>query len=177
MILKEGDIGLSGGNSLVQRCIKFFTNSQFSHSFTVIKSCGTFNAFETTSTIVSLTPVDRKLYEENYVEIWRMVDNIDIQSVLHEMFIFHSGHWYGYLSYVWFIYRWICKKFGYKTNKMWSWCINGITCTELTINPISIIYPELFTEYDVNTITPQDLRDIMVNNPDKFLFVGWYVKR
>jgi hypothetical protein len=174
MNIESGMIGFSGGNKFMQKCIRFFTGSKFSHSFTVIDVGGIPSALETTETRITVTPIDLKLHENNYVQMWTIVADKELkdQNVL-KSYSMYSGEWYGYKSYLWFMYRWLSRKFNVEQNRMWDWAVTGITCTELTCMYISELFPDLFTN-DLNTYSPEELRNIMINNPDKFVCMGWY---
>jgi hypothetical protein len=179
MEVKAGDIGLSGGNLFIQKAIRYFIGSQFSHSFTVLDGpYGVLSVLETTDTIVCMSPFHKKDSEANYIEMWRPVyagNPSDIQEILKHGYEKYSANWYSYLSYLWFMYRWLCRKFKYEPKVMWKWVVNGQTCTELTCaGYVALIFPELFLNKDLNTISPRELREIMIANPDKFIPLGWY---
>lgn len=176
MIIKNGMIGFSGGDEFIQKAIKFFIGSKFSHSFVVISfPYGSLSALETTETRVTVTPVDRKLDENNYVEIWDVIAPEGDKNVAADYsFVTYSGKLYGYLSYFWFIYRWFMRLFGIEKKTMWKWAAKNVTCSELTASYLDFLYPELFKGMDINTITPKELYIIVKNNPDKFIRLGWY---
>lgn len=177
MIIKEGMIGFSGGNIWIQKAIRFFIDSKFSHSFVIVNGpLGYMSAFETTETLVCLTPFDRKEDENNWVELWDVVADSNVKyAALKSSYWRFSGKWYGYLSYSWFMYRYVARKFKHEPTKMWEWCNSGVTCTELTCQYVSTLFPNLFKN-DLNTYSPSELRKIMVDNPDKFTNLGWYKK-
>lgn len=172
---KEGQICFSGGNSFMQKAIRFFLgkNALYSHSFVVVKGPHEIlSALETTETRVTLTPVSRKLDENNWIEVWEAVHPditkaITINSL--RAYILYSGWFYGYFSYVWFIYRWVVRLFGVEPKRMWRWANRGITCTELTM----VSYPYVIDDdRDINTVDPMILRDHVSKNKD-FKFVGY----
>lgn len=175
----KGLICFSGGNEFIQRCIRFFTSSRFSHTFTVVNCLDNFlYAFETTSTIVCLSPVHRKMAEKNYIEAFRIKDdrkreifNLNVLPAVNA----YAGTWYGYLSYFWFIYRFIMRKFGIEPTKMWKWCNSGVTCTELHMIAFFATFPELIIPgRDINTFAPQELYNIIIANDKEFEFIGEY---
>lgn len=185
MEIKEGMIGFSGGNEFMQKAIRFFIGSKFSHTFTVIRSPygeesnkdhNIISVIETTSTLVSMTPFHRKDNEDNYIEMYDVIaDSFLKTSALEETYIRFSGKWYGYLSYFWFIYRWFMRKlFNKEPKQMWDWCNKGITCTELTCNYLYLLFPEIFEGYDLNILSPDKLKEIINKNPNKFIYLGWY---
>jgi hypothetical protein len=176
--IKPGMVGLSGGGTFIQKAIKYFTGSQWSHSFTVmLNENGVLSALETTSTQVHLDPMINKMSEPDYVQIWEVIapeeDLHRANELVRKQFL---GMWYGYLSYLWFMYRWLLRKMGKEPMTMWGWVSGGVTCTELTctgIYYISEIFKGLFVGRDINTQAPQELEAIMINNPALFRFVGW----
>jgi len=176
MDLKEGMIGFSGGDKWIQKAIRFFIGSEFSHSFTTKNNDkGVLCALETSSTTVMFGPMSDKLNELNWVEMWDVIVPEDKKQASLAKMLPYIGKWYGYLSYIWFMYRWLMRKFGYEPKKMWWWCKGGLTCTELTQKYPKDFFPELFEGIDPNTIAPPELRKIMVANPDKFVYKGWYI--
>jgi hypothetical protein len=175
MELQQGMIGFSSGNTAMQRIIRFFIDSNFSHSFLVMECCGILSALETTETRVCVTPMDRKLIEKNWVELWEVIAPMeDKVNAITPMYYSYSGNYYGYLSYLWFMYRWLCRKFGVEKKNMWGWVSSGVTCSEVTSSYVSKLYPNLLKDIDLNTITPRELRNLMVSNKDKFMCLGWY---
>lgn len=171
--VKEGMIGFSGGNTFMQRAIRFFIGSRFSHSFTILNGPYGLSALETTTTIVAVTPFDRKAIEDNWVEIWEIIYPLSKSLHLADSYYRNVGSWYGYLSYFWFMYRWVARKFKHEPTTMWKWCNSGVTCTELTCKYIDALFPGLLKN-DLNTYSPEELRNVMLNNIDKFTCVGWY---
>lgn len=176
MEIKLGMIGLSGGNKFMQRAIRFFTRSEFSHSFVVVDGpYQVLSVLETTESIVCLSDFYRKDSEENYIEMWEPIIKIDTSEILKKAYLTSVGKYYGHLTYVWFIYDWVCSFFGYQPKIMWKWVNNGPTCTALVCEEyLSKIFPHLFENIDFSTMTPEKLRKIMLNNPDKFKYLGWY---
>ena len=178
-----GMIGLSGGDKWIQKAIRFFIKSDYSHSFTIVN--GPFDGLsviETTDSIVCMTPLDRKLNERNWVDLWQITDATqeEIKKANKIIYYKYSAMTYGYFSYIWFMYRWLCKKFKYEPKKMWSWCNKGVTCSELSSYGISILndkYSKIFEGIDLNTISPKELEFIFKNNPNLFRYVGKYVSK
>jgi hypothetical protein len=178
MELQQGMIGFSGGNKFIQKAIKFFISSEFSHSFVVIDGpYRILSVLETTDTRVCPTPIDRKLTEDNYVNIWDVLANEEIKKEAAEyVYDKFSGEMYGYLSYFWYMYRWFFRLFKIEKKKMWKWASGGITCSELTATYLDFLYHELFEGIDLNTVSPRELYKIVNDNKDKFVNLGWYKK-
>lgn len=178
MEIRPGMIGMSGGNSFIQKAIRFFTKSDFSHSFPIsIGFEGVLSTFETTSTIVSSVPIEHKLAEPDWIELWEPICSEDIRrQALKEVYKEYAGTWYGYLSYLWFMYRWLIRKFGKEPKHVWSWADNNVTCTELTCYYIAKLGPEfaaLFSDLDYSAQSPEELIIIMKSNPHLFKRIGW----
>jgi hypothetical protein len=177
MKFEDGMVCFSGGDSFMQRGIRFFTRSKFSHSFVVVKIDGVLCALETTSTKVVCKPVDEKYSESNYIECWTMIESSDqVELFLKTMAAkyFYEGAWYAYQSYPWFIYNWFLGLFGRESKTMWRWCqafsIFKITCTELTCKSLKNKFKP---DMDENAVTPQKLRDNFLTIPNLIKKVGW----
>lgn len=176
--IKPGMIGLSGGNSFIQKAIRFFTKSDFSHSFPIVNGpCNIISSFETTSTITTSNPLINKLQEPDWLEIWELVaTSEDKNKALQDTFIEYSEEMYGHLSYIWFIYRWVCRLFKKEPKTVWKWAAGGVTCTELTCYYISRLNPtfaKLLEGKDLSAQSPEELIHIMESNPKLFIYRGW----
>jgi hypothetical protein len=176
MPIKDGMIGFSGGDQLIQRAIKFFTRSNWSHSFSVMTVAGHLSTIDTTSTIVEVAPFENKLKEKDYFEIWTptKASEEEINQAISKTYKEYSAKWYGYLSYLWFMYRYSLRLLEIEPIKMWSWANHGVTCTELTcffIESLGGQYKDLFEGKDLNTQSPQELYDIVTNNTHLFKYV------
>lgn len=170
--VKFGMIAQSGGNIFIQKAIKFFTRSKFSHSFLIMHSPYEEAVLQTTEAMVTITPVEEKFFGKDYCVFY------DIEATMEEKvfaikqtYIRYSGMWYGYLSYVYFIMRY----FGYKKDcpHSLSW---GVTCTELVcyyLMRLNENYYNLFKGKDLSSLTPEDLRIIIEANKGLFKEQGW----
>lgn len=173
--VKPGMIGLAGGEEWIQKQIKNFTNSAWSHSFTVMNHTGELSVLETTVKYVHCIPLEEKASGTDYIAIWEpIVDPVQMQDASDRLYMKYIGMLYGYESYLWFIYRFIMSKFGKWPTKMWKIVANRVTCTELTVEGLhdTDSLKELFP-YDLNTYSPQELFEVIETNPDKFRWVGW----
>jgi hypothetical protein len=174
--IKLGMIGLSGGKAWIQRQIMFFTGSEYSHSFIIVPGVSGLDALETTDTIVCTSPMERKVHESNEVEIWdTSASEDDRQFAWYTVYVSYAAKWYGYLSYIWFMYRWLMRNFGKEPKVMWKWCTHGVTCTELNVKYLSLLgpeYRELFKDLDLNAQSPEELKQIMIKNPKLFTYIG-----
>ena len=171
--LKSGMIGQSGGNLFIQKAIRFFTRSIFSHSFLIIEGpYKILSCLETTETIISLTDIFDKMENKDYIEVWKIkASQAAIDGAASWAYMKYSGKWYGYTSYLYYIWRFFTG-----SKKISKRLTDGTTCTELVCNYICMIGPEfskLFEGIDLNTVTPQDLNEIMEANPALFEKIGW----
>lgn len=182
--MRVGDIGLSGGNAFIQKAIRFFTNSQWSHSFTVVPSLMGINALavmETTESRNVVVPLSRKLNEPDWVFVYRpRVSQAAIANAIGRAWNECSGELYGYTSYLWFIWAWVVQKFGRKApENVWKWAQAGITCTEYTTCYVKYLGPQyeaLIGDEDRSEWNPQKLQETMDANPELFEKIGWAVK-
>jgi len=176
--IQIGDIFLSGGNKFVQKFIRYFTDSLFSHSGCMGSGPGGLLAtVETTPTIVTSQPFDRKYEQPDWLLV---VEPLASQESKEKAFIKtwkeYVAERYGYETYLWFIYRSLVRKIGFEPKKMWSWASTGVTCTELTcyyLCKLSDEFAAIFSGKDLNTIAPQELMKIIDYNPELFKIKGW----
>ena len=100
----------------------------------------------------------------------------------------YEGELYGFISWITIAIRHFFKRLGFKNTRnwkiLWGW---GVICSELLYyytlevsvremegyNQWHFLWVELM-KYNPNTFTPQDLRDIIDNNPECFetIFIG-----
>jgi hypothetical protein len=179
--IKVGDIGLSGGNLFIQKGIRFFTNSLWSHSFTVVPAFdeNELAVMQTTETRSVVVPLNRKLNEPDWVFIYRpKASSAAIMSAISQSWGECSGEWYGYPSYFWFIYVWAMEKLNLRPSAIWGWAKGGVTCTELTstyVRYLGIEYAKLIDTQDRSQWSPQRLQGVMDSRPDLFERVGWAI--
>jgi hypothetical protein len=179
-MINLGAIGFSGGDSFIQRAIRFFTGSDFSHTFLVMAGPDAEPAaLGTTATIVHFVPLEKEVDSSQWLWVVEPIASdkakTDAATIIYRHF---SGESYGYLSYLWFLYRWAMRQFGYEPMLMWDWAEPGITCTELTARYLSLLGPEFFDLFegrDYSAIAPEDLRQIVIRNPHLFRVVGWVI--
>lgn len=185
--IKPGMVCLSGGNTWIQKQIRFFTKrevkewSVFSHSFVVMKGPQEItSSFETSSTIVHSMPMSSKLKEPDCLQVWELTqsspEEADEANV--KTYEEYSGVWYGYLSYLWFMWAWLCwKLFKKEPQTMWKAVANSVTCTELTCYNLVMRknYARLFDGKDFSAQNPYKLRTMFEEHPELFREVGWLV--
>ena len=137
------------------------------------------SSLETSSTIVKVISLFHKLEEPDYIKVYDIIaSQEDKDRAALETYKEYSGCRYGYESYIWFIYRWIMRKFGKEPNKIWKFVSNGVTCTELTcyyLSKINSQFATLFEGKDINTYSPEELQQLINQNSELFEFKGWLI--
>jgi hypothetical protein len=69
----------------------------------------------------------------------------------------------------WFIWRWICLKFGKDIKAKSNWTQAGTLCSELVAQYItSSGYPWLFADFGIGSVSAEDVRKVVESNPDLF---------
>jgi hypothetical protein len=175
--VKPGMIGLSGGKSFIQKAIEYFSRSPFSHSFVIIDGPeDKTSVLETSDTIIQVVPLERKLSEPDMVEIYEPIASKKAKHrALSASYQAYAGTWYGYMSYIWFIYRWLMRKFGKEPQHMWHCFNHGTICSELVSHYLFNLggaHAKLLDGRDLNTLSPQEIYELIQQNPSLFRFVG-----
>ena len=177
--LKPGMIGLAGGYEWIQNAIKWFTKSDWSHSFTLMMHAGNLSVLETTVKYVHCITIEEKMKDDDYIAVWEPVcDPQQMNDASDRLYMKYIDMLYGYESYFWFMYRGLIRLFGKDTTKMWRIVHNRITCTELTTeglhdtNDLKDLFPN-----DLNTYAPEELFGVIQANPTRFKWVGWLRKK
>jgi len=121
--------------------------------------------------------MSHKLVEPEWIQIWEPICSDALKrQALKETYEEYAGTWYGYLSYLWFMYRAVARLFGKEPKHVWSWADNNVTCTELTCYYLAKLGPEfvnLFKDLDYSAQSPEELLNIMKANPHLFKLHGW----
>jgi hypothetical protein len=156
----------------IPNAIKWFTNSQFSHSLvTVPNVLGVSMCIEAVEGGVDFARFDNG-YENNQdqgYEIWNVkvdqaVKDKAIVSILNDLEI-----GYGFLEYAFFICRRFCLLFGIDIKNQNNWISQGMICSQLCVAYLKACgLDRLFIHYGNGAVAPQDLQDIFKANPDLF---------
>jgi len=172
--MSYGDIVLSTSkSSFLSKCIRWFTKSQFSHSFiTMPNTLGIPMCIE-----AAAGGVDACRFDSNYtnnpdekMEIWTInipqeMKDAAIKQLLDELEIS-----YGYLSYPWFMWRKLNKLFGKDIKGQNNWSDNGMICSQLCVAYLKFCgLQEILKQYGNGSISPQDLQDILKAHPELFV--------
>lgn len=159
-------------NQFIPNAIKWFTGSNFSHSFiTVPDILAVPMCIEASEHGVDFTRFDTG-YENNLdqgYEVWvlkidqKIIDNA-IVSILNDLEIS-----YGFLQYPFFIWRRLCLFFGKDIKSTDNWFTQGMICSQLCVDFLFACGLEtIFNGYGKSSVDPQDLQDIFLANPNLF---------
>jgi hypothetical protein len=124
--------------------------------------------------------MESKLLEPDCLQVWELLKTTpkETEEANKSTYEEYSGVWYGYLSYLWFMWAWLCWKVSKKEpDKMWKCVSNNVTCTELTCYNLTKrkAYKRLFIGKDFSAQNPYKLRAMFEENPELFREVGWVV--
>lgn len=171
--MEYGNIVLaSTQGQFVPNAIKWFTQSQFSHSFvTTPDILGIPMCIEAAEGGVDFTEFNSS-YLNNLsqgYEVWSI--NIDqatkdtaIVSILKDL---ETG--YGFWEYPWFIWRRICLFFGKDIKSNNNWNSHGMICSQLCVAYLKACGLDyVLTGYGEGSIAPQDLQDIFIAHSELF---------
>ena len=172
----SGHIVLADTKSgFIPAAIKWFTGSKFSHSFVRMPSVlGIPMAIEAAELGVDFTRFDVG-YENNKNEsyqVWNIKIDQGIKdkaliSILNDLELV-----YGYFQYIWFIWRRICLFFGKDIKSEDNKINQGMICSQLCVAYLNACeLQHTMYGYGIDNITPQDLYDIFIANPDIFELV------
>jgi hypothetical protein len=133
--------------------------------------------------VLMLTPFE-KHYRNNDDQEYEVYEIINysltrpsLETPLQKFYLEYSNRKYGYTQLLWFIYRWVMETLGIeiKLNKKRKYFVKGIVCSELVYLYLkSLNIPELnedLDNYQPNTITPEDLRKIVLKHKNIFRLV------
>lgn len=168
-----GNIVLASTKSgFIPSAIKWFTGSQFSHSFITIPDIlNTPMGVEAGGNGVDCVRFDTN-YQNNTdqgYEVWSIKINPEtadtaIISMLNDLEIS-----YGYFQYFWFIWRKLNSIFGRDIKSQNNWINKGMICSQLCVAYLKVRgLTGIFEGYGEGSIEPQDLQNIFKANPDIF---------
>lgn len=156
----------------VPNAIKWFTQSQFSHSLvTTPDVLGVPMCIEAAEGGVDFTRFDTG-YTDNQdqgFEVWRVkidqsIKDKAIVSILGDL---ETG--YGFLEYPWFMWRRICLLFGKDIKAQNNWNESGMICSQLCVAYLKACgLGYVFTGYGEGSVAPQDLQNIFKAHPELF---------
>lgn len=158
--------------SFVSKCIRWFTKSNFSHSFVTMPDVlGVSTCIEASEGGVDIGRFDN-LYsnnkEETY-EIWtlNLPQNVKEKAIVSTMDYLETG--YGFLEYPWFMWRKLNLLFGKDIKSQNNWNTDGMICSQLCVSYLkSCGLSYIFIGYGNGSVSPQDLRNIFLLHPELF---------
>ena len=157
---------------IVPAIIRFFTKSQFSHSLIKLPDIlGIPMCMEAADNGVSMLRFDLGYIDNKDQDI--NIFQVNISQEAKDRAIIHCLDSlevrYGHLELLWFIWRAINKFFGRDIKNQNNWVENGIICSELCrIYLSSADLGNLFKDFGTGSLNAEDLRQIMLENPDIF---------
>ena len=174
--MSYGNIVLaSTKGQFIPSAIRWFTNSQFSHSLVTtppilkVPMCMEAAEIGVDFTRFDTSYVDNKDqgYESWFIKIDKKVKDKAIVSILSDLEIS-----YGFLQYPWFIWRRICLFFGKDIKSQNNWNKNGMICSQLCVAYLKACgLNHVLKGYGIGSIAPQDLQNIFKTNPQLFKLV------
>ena len=171
--MEYGNIVLANSKSnWISQCIKWFTKSQFSHSFITMP-----DVLSIPMCIEAVEGgVDTARFDINYLnnsdeglEIWNINIDQEIkdQAIKNVMNYLETG--YGFLEYPWFMWRRLNGLFGRDIKAQNNWNTNGMICSQLCVSYIRACgLDHVLAGYGNGSIAPQDLKDIFLAHPEIF---------
>lgn len=171
--MQYGNIVLaSTQGQFVPNAIKWFTQSQFSHSLvTVPDVLAVPMCVEAAENGVDFTRFDKGYvenqsqgYETWNIKIDQSIKDAAIISILNDLEMN-----YGFLEYPWFIWRRLCLAFGKDIKSKNNWNMGGMICSQLCVAYlIACGLSYIFDGYGEGAVAPQDLQNIFLAHPELF---------
>jgi hypothetical protein len=177
VVMEYGYIVLASSKTgFFPNAIKWFTQSQFSHSLV------------TTPDVLGIPMcieaaeggVDACRFDTGYInnsdqsyEVWEInvsqeVKDKAIQSIMNDFELT-----YGFLQYPYFVYRRICLLFGKDVKSQNNWISQGMICSQLCVAYLKACgLSSYFVGYGQGSIAPQDLQNIFKSYPEMFKLVS-----
>jgi hypothetical protein len=188
-MLQIGDIGFSsnlagGFRGLLADAIRYFTDSNFSHSFIITDPvCGQ-ETVQEASELVAVVPFDKN-YRESETELYvvyrpKASKKAKLEAAK-KCFVEFAGVSYGRLQLIWFVYRAVMERvFKKDVRKQKNWMADGVICSELVYWYLWYLgkpYQTILAPWNPDTIQAEDLRKLAAANPHLFEIVEEKNKR
>lgn len=181
-MVTKGMVGFSNNKtSFLGRLIRFFTNSNITHTFIITFPKDGMEMIEEASTLVAEGTFQGNYRDEPNTEYWvfkikdGLVDEATMDASVkycHDNFL---GDKYGQLQLLYFPYRWLMQTiFNKDVRHEKNWFTAGVICSELVyyyLYNLGAKFQELLKDFSPDTIQAQDIRLIIEANPDIFEFV------
>lgn len=173
-----GCIGFTGEHksNALQKLIKFFSNSEWSHTFLITFPFGGEDTVEEASLKVQIVPFSQYRNDGNATyEIYKInAPGELIDAALQKCFDQYAGVEYGFFQLLFFTVRWLYQKLGINTKHLPNPIRNGIICSELVWDYLSSIDPQikdLLSVFDPDLVAPEDIYRIVKANPHIFALI------
>ena len=178
MNIKSGMIGFSNNKvGLLPKLIRFFTKSTISHTFILTQFIENEPTVQEASLLVQIVPFNKYYIEDNTQSYWiyeikqELVSKEQIDQSLTYCFKEFAGVKYGKLQLLWFPYRSLMEFFRKDVRKQKNWLSDGVICSELVfyyLYNLGELFQNLLKDFNPDTIQAEDIRQIVINNPDIF---------
>jgi hypothetical protein len=176
IIVNSGNIVLATEEtSFISKCIRWFTQSQFSHSFVTMPDVLSLPmCIEAVAAGVDYVRFDSEYsnnisasYQMWSIKIDQNTKDMAMQSILKDLEIE-----YGVLQYAYFIWRKINSLLGKDIKSQNNWFNQGMICSQLCVAYLAACGLEnIFIGYGKGSISPQDLFVIFNAHPELFELV------
>jgi len=159
-------------SSFISKCIRWFTQSQFSHSFVTMPDVLSFPmCIEAAGGGVDYIRFDTE-YSNNQAasyQLWNIkidqsIKDKAMQSILNDLEI-----GYGFFQYIYFIWRKINSLLGRDIKSQNNWFNEGMICSQLCVAYLTACgLGYIFAGYGKGSIAPADLFTIFNAHPELF---------
>ena len=152
--------------------IRLFTGSKFSHSLVLTPPI-----LDIPMGIEAVEGgVDSVRFDKNYIndttqgyEIWEIKIDLSIKDAAIKTVLSELQTPYGYLEYLFFLWRRINYWLGRDIKSQDNWFSKGIICSQLCVDYLNACgLSQVLNGYGKGSICPQDLQDIMIAHPELF---------
>lgn len=173
--MDAGYIVLVNSKGIVPAGIKWFTNSQFSHSLVTMPDLLGFPmCIEAEEGGVDMSRFDLN-YTDNTKEsyqVWKINLPQATKEQALKQIINTLEVGYGYLEYIWFIWRKLNSLVGRDIKNQNNWIEQGLICSQLVVAYINACgIGSTLDGYGKGSIAPKDLYNIMVTHPETFTLI------
>jgi hypothetical protein len=180
-MVKPGMVGCSYTPGVIQKIIRYFTNSQWSHSLLITTPvAGVESVHEAAGRGVQVVPFEKN-YEKapGYYQLYSISPDYatedQIFQSLAQCHLIYSGDEYGTLQLLWFPYRVFMEKvFKKDVRHQKNWLSNGVICSELVyhfLSGLGSVFVEMLSPFSPDTIQSEDLYRMYETNPHIFIAV------
>lgn len=175
--MQYGDIVLASTKTgFIPNSIKWFTQSQFSHSLvTTPDILNTPMCIEAAEGGVDFTRFDDS-YANNTdqgYEVWHIKVSQEKKDIAIVKILADLETSYGFMEYPWFMWRRLNLAVGRDIKGQDNWNNKGMICSQLCVAYLTELGldPKTFDGYGKGSISPQDLQNIFKAHPDLFELV------